>query len=73
MLSRKAWCDLERIGIDGSRLILLLIGICLGMTLVAPVALWASWSSLMRVLVLVSDALWMVGAERMAATRSRRV
>ena len=56
---------MQPLRIDGSRLILLLIGVCLGMTLVATIALWPQWSPLMRVLVLVADALWMVGASRL--------
>ena len=63
---------MERTGLDGTRLIVLLIGVCLGMTVVATVVLWPGWSPLMRVLVLTGDALWMVGASRLVLTNYKR-
>ena len=62
---------MEHDRISGSRLILLLIGICLGMTLIATIALWSTWSPLMRGMVLVADVLWVVGASRLVLTQSR--
>ncbi len=58
--------------LDGTRLIVLLIGVCLGMTLVATVFVWSEWSPLMRVMVLTADALWMAGASRLVLTSDRR-
>ena len=62
---------MEQGRISGSRLILLLIGICLGMTLVATIALWSEWSPLMRGLVLVADVLWIFGASRLVMTQTQ--
>ena len=63
---------MEQARLDGSRLIVLLIGVCLGMTLVATVVKWSEWSPLMRVLVLTADALWMVGASRLILSSDKR-
>ena len=63
---------MEQTGLDGTRLIVLLIGECLGMTLVATVVMWSGWSPLMRVLVLVADALWMVGASRLVLANNKQ-
>ena len=63
---------MEQTKLDGTRLIVLLIGVCLGMTLVATVVVWSDWSPLMRVLVLTADALWMVGASRLVLTGDKR-
>ena len=63
---------MEQSRINGSRLILLLIGICLGMTFVATIALWSGWSPLMRGLVLVADVLWIMGASRLVITQTQR-
>ena len=62
---------MEQSRISASRLILLLIGVCLGMTLVATVTLWSGWSPLMRGLVLVADLLWIAGASRLVIKQSR--
>ena len=61
---------MERSTISGSRLIVLLIGICLGMTLVATIALWLEWSPLMRGSVLVADVLWILGASRLVTRQT---
>ena len=58
--------------LDGTRLIVLLIGVCLGMTLVATVFVWWDWSPLMRVMVLTADVLWLAGASRLVLTNDRR-
>jgi hypothetical protein len=63
---------MQQTGLDGTRLIVLLIGVCLGMTLVATIVLWSGWSPLMRVLVLTADALWMAGASRLVLTNDKR-
>ena len=63
---------MQPLRIDGSRLILLLIGVCLGMTLVATVSLWSQWSHLMRALVLVADVLWIVGASHLIVPQIKR-
>ena len=63
---------MEQSRISGSRLIVLLIGICLGMTFVATIALWSAWSPLMRGLVLVADVLWIMGASMLVTTQARR-
>ena len=63
---------MQQTGLDGTRLIVLLIGVCLGMTLVATIVLWSGWSPLMRVLVLTADALWMGGASRLVLTDHER-
>ena len=60
---------MQQVGIDASRLILLLIGVCLGMTLVATLVLWSEWSPIMRVLILVADVLWMAGASQMVRVK----
>ena len=63
---------MEQTRLDGTRLIVLLIGVCLGMTLVATVFVWSDWSPLMRVLVLMADVLWMAGASRLILTADKR-
>ena len=63
---------MEQSRIDGSRLILLLIGVGLGMTLVATIALWSEWSPLMRGLVLVADIFWVVGVSRLISAPMTR-
>ena len=63
---------MEQTKLDGTRLIVLLIGVYLGMTLVATVVVWSDWSPLMRVLVLTADSLWMVGASRLVLTGHKR-
>ena len=65
---RKA-LPMEQVRIDGLRLLLLLIGVCLGMTLVATIALWSVWSPLIRFSVLVADVLWILGASRLVLTQ----
>ena len=56
--------------IDGARVILLLVGVCLGMTAVATIALWSQWNPAMRSLVLMADILWISGASTMVLRRN---